>query len=135
MDLRLNGKSVSEGAYAAVAAELHVPAMFLSGDDQAVADARANIGPIETVTTKEALSFNAGIIRSPGCPHRRELKTVRGITWCLEQSDAVCSVLHFILCTNVQQLEQILAAPGGPGTERKLFQLGSSLRAPQLLLP
>jgi D-amino peptidase len=66
MDLRLNGKAVSEGGFnAAVAAELHVPVVFLSGDDQAVADARANIGPIETVTTKEALSFNSGIMKAP----------------------------------------------------------------------
>jgi D-amino peptidase len=66
MDLRLNGKSVSEGAFnAAVAAELHVPVVFLSGDDQAVADAKANIGPIETVTTKQSLSFNAGIMKAP----------------------------------------------------------------------
>lgn len=66
MELRLNGKSVSEGAFnAAVAAELHVPVVFLSGDDQAVADARANIGPIETVTTKESLGFNAGIMKAP----------------------------------------------------------------------
>ncbi len=66
MNLRLNGKSVSEGVFnAAVAAELHVPVVFLSGDDQAVADARANIGPIETLTTKEALSFNSGIMKAP----------------------------------------------------------------------
>jgi D-amino peptidase len=66
MDLRLNGKSVSEGAFnAAVAAELHVPVVFLSGDDRAVADAIANIGPIETVTTKESLSFNSGIMKAP----------------------------------------------------------------------
>ena len=66
MDLRLNGKSVSEGAFnAAVAAELHVPVVFLSGDDRAVADAKANIGPIETVATKESLSFNAGIMKAP----------------------------------------------------------------------
>jgi len=65
MDLRLNGKSVSEGAFnAAVAAEFHVPVVFLSGDDQAVADAKANIGLIETVTTKESLSFNAGIMKA-----------------------------------------------------------------------
>jgi len=66
MDLRLNGKSVSEGSFnAAVAAELHVPVVFLSGDDQAVADARANIGPIETVATKKGLGFNAGIMIAP----------------------------------------------------------------------
>ncbi len=66
MDLRLNGKSVSEGSFnAAVAAELHVPVVFLSGDDQAVADALANIGPIETVTTKKALGFSAGVMTAP----------------------------------------------------------------------
>jgi len=65
MELRLNGRSVSEGAFnAAVAAKLHVPVVFLSGDDQAVADAKAKIGPIETVTTKESLSFNAGIMKA-----------------------------------------------------------------------
>ena len=66
MDLRLNGKAVSEGSFnAVVAAELHVPVVFLSGDDRAVADAKANVGPIETVTTKEALSFNSGIMKAP----------------------------------------------------------------------
>ena len=66
MDLRLNGKSVSEGSFnAAVAAELHVPVVFLSGDDQAVVDALANIGPIETVTTKKALGFSAGVMTAP----------------------------------------------------------------------
>jgi D-amino peptidase len=66
MTLRLNGKPVSEGAFnAAVAAEFHAPVVFLSGDDQAVADAKANIGPIEAVVTKEALSFNAGVMTAP----------------------------------------------------------------------
>jgi D-amino peptidase len=66
MELRLNGKAVSEGSFnAAVAAELHVPVVFLSGDDQAVADARANIGSIETVTTKKALGFNSGVMTAP----------------------------------------------------------------------
>jgi D-amino peptidase len=66
MDLRLNGKSVSEGSFnAAVAAELHVPVVFLSGDDQAVADGAANIGPIETVATKKALGFNSGVMTAP----------------------------------------------------------------------
>jgi D-amino peptidase len=66
MELRLNGKAVSEGSFnAAVAAELHVPVVFLSGDDRAVADAVANIGPMETVTTKKALGFNAGVMTAP----------------------------------------------------------------------
>lgn len=66
MDLRLNGKAVSEGSFnAAVAAELRVPVVFLSGDDQAVADARTNIGPIETVVTKKALGFNSGVMTAP----------------------------------------------------------------------
>jgi D-amino peptidase len=82
MGLLLNGKSVSEGAFnAAVAAELHVPVVFLSGDDQAVADAKANIGPIETVATKEALSFNAGIMKAPATVtlaiHDRVLRGIR----------------------------------------------------------
>ncbi len=66
MDLRLNGKPVSEGSFnAAVAAELHVPVVFLSGDDQAVADATAHIGRIETVTTKKALGFNSAVMTAP----------------------------------------------------------------------
>jgi|SRR5579872_101532 len=66
MDLRLNGKPISESGFnAAVAAELHVTVVFLSGDDQAVADAKTNIGPIETVTTKKALGFNAGVMTAP----------------------------------------------------------------------
>lgn len=82
MDLRLNGKSVSEGSFnAAMAAEVHVPVVFLSGDDQAVADARANIGPIETVTTKKALGFNAGLMTAPatvaGAIHDGVLRGIR----------------------------------------------------------
>lgn len=66
MVLRLNGKAVSEGSFnAATAAEFHAPIVFLSGDDQAVADALANIGPIETVTTKKALGFSAGMMTAP----------------------------------------------------------------------
>ena len=64
--LRLNGKPVSEGSFnAALAAEFQVPVVFLSGDDQAVADAIATIGPIETVTTKKALGFSAGVMTAP----------------------------------------------------------------------
>jgi D-amino peptidase len=71
MTLRLNGKPVSEGSFnSAVAAEMHVPVVFLSGDDQAVADALANIGPIETVITKRALGFNAGVMTSPATVQR-----------------------------------------------------------------
>ncbi|HWY03338.1 MAG TPA: M55 family metallopeptidase [Candidatus Acidoferrum sp.] len=66
-----NGKPVSEGSLnSAVAAEMHVPVVFLSGDDQAVADALANIGPIETVITKRALGFNAGVMTSPATVQR-----------------------------------------------------------------
>jgi D-amino peptidase len=81
MDLRLNGKAVSEGSFnAAVAAELHVPVVFLSGDDQAVADATANIGPIETLTTKKALGFNSGVMTSPAAvAHGIHEGVLRGI--------------------------------------------------------
>src|ERR1700734_2075179 len=71
MELRLNGKAVSEGSFnAAVAAELRVPVVFLSGDDRAVADATANIGPIETVTTKKALGFSAAVMTAPATTAR-----------------------------------------------------------------
>jgi D-amino peptidase len=66
MVLRLNGDAMSEASFnAAVAGELHVPVVFLSGDDQAVADANAKIGPIETVVTKKSLGFNSGIMIAP----------------------------------------------------------------------
>jgi D-amino peptidase len=81
MALQLNGKAVSEGSFsAAMAAELRVPVVFLSGDDQAVADAQANIGPIETVITKRALGFNAGVMTAPATvSHLIHEGVVRGI--------------------------------------------------------
>ena len=81
MELRLNGKAVSEGSFnAAVAAELHVPVVFLSGDDQAVADAKASIGPIETVTTKKALGFGSGVMTAPAAvTHAIHEGVLRGI--------------------------------------------------------
>jgi D-amino peptidase len=72
MVLRLNGKAVSEGAFnAAVAAEQHVPVVFLSGDNKAVDDAHASIGPIETVETKQAIGFGAGIMMAPAAVQRQ----------------------------------------------------------------
>jgi len=56
--VRLNGKEASEASFnAAVAGEFGVPVVFLSGDQAICAEAREEIGPIETVTVKEATGF------------------------------------------------------------------------------
>jgi D-amino peptidase len=56
--LRLNGKEASEASFnAAVAGEYGVPVVFLSGDQTICAEAREEIGPIETVAVKEATGF------------------------------------------------------------------------------
>jgi D-amino peptidase len=80
MELRLNGKAMSEGGFnAAVAAELSRARRLLSGDDQAVADARANIGPIETLATKQSLGFNSRVMKATWVASTIHEGVLRGI--------------------------------------------------------
>jgi D-amino peptidase len=62
----LNGAEVSEGAWnAATAGSVGVPVVMMSGDDAAIAELRAAIGPVEAVETKKHLGFHAAITRTP----------------------------------------------------------------------
>jgi D-amino peptidase len=66
-DIQLNGKSVSEGEWcAAVAAEYGVPILLFSGDDAAVAEARAGIKSLaQGVTVKRALGTFSAMTMTP----------------------------------------------------------------------
>ena len=62
----LNGNPVTEGAWtAAVAGDFGVPIVFVSGDDAAVAEIRAAIGPIAAVETKRTLGFHSAETLTP----------------------------------------------------------------------
>ncbi|MGC0774879.1 MAG: M55 family metallopeptidase [Candidatus Acidiferrum sp.] len=62
----LNGNAVTEGEYnAAYAGAKGVPVIFASGDDAAVAEIKSRLGNIETVETKNALSFHSAESLTP----------------------------------------------------------------------
>jgi D-amino peptidase len=62
----INGTEVTEGAWnAAIAGELGVPVVFVSGDDAAVAEVRKLVGNIEAVETKQSLGFHAANTLTP----------------------------------------------------------------------
>lgn len=57
-EIRVNGKAVSEALFnAAVAGHFGVPVIMVCGDQHVVKEARENLGPVETVMTKESLGF------------------------------------------------------------------------------
>lgn len=59
-DVRLNGRSVTEGAInAAIAAYFGVPVVAVSGDDAAVAEVRTAVGDIEGAVVKWSYSFHS----------------------------------------------------------------------------
>lgn len=59
-DVRLNGRSVTEGAInAAIAAHFGVPVVAVSGDDAAVAEVRVAVGDIEGAVVKWSYSFHS----------------------------------------------------------------------------
>jgi D-amino peptidase len=90
-EMKLNGTAVPEAAFsAAVAGDLGVPVVFLSGDQAIAAQARALLGPIETAIVKTADGFHAGTMLHPeesqrliregakrGLARRQELKPFR----------------------------------------------------------
>jgi D-amino peptidase len=88
LEIRLDGVPVPEAGFnAAIAGELGVPVVFLSGDQVATEQARKLLGPIETATVKTADGFFSGTLMHPeesrrlvregarrGVERRRELK-------------------------------------------------------------
>lgn len=87
----VNGRAVSEGFMsAAIAGQFGVPVVAASGDDVAMAELRAQIGPIETAEVKRALGFHSAETLTPaasceliagkvkaGLARRAELKPLR----------------------------------------------------------
>jgi D-amino peptidase len=62
----LNGHEMSEGAWnAAIAGHFGVPVVMASGDDAALAELRAVVGPLETAEVKTALGFHAARTLTP----------------------------------------------------------------------
>lgn len=62
----LNGKEVTEGAWgAAIAGHFKVPVMMISGDDAAIEEVRALVGPIEAAETKKTLGFHSANTLTP----------------------------------------------------------------------
>ncbi len=62
----LNDTAVTEGAWnAAIAGHFGVPVVFVAGDDAAVAEVKALLGPLESVETKHSLGFHSAITLTP----------------------------------------------------------------------
>jgi D-amino peptidase len=65
-DVRLNGVSVPEaGLNAAIAGQFRVPVAMITGDDAAVKEAQALLGPIEGAVVKWALGFHSARTLTP----------------------------------------------------------------------
>ncbi len=65
-DVRLNGVSVLEaGLNAAIAGHFHVPVAMISGDDAAVKEAQALLGPIEGAVVKWNAGFHSARTLTP----------------------------------------------------------------------
>jgi len=64
--LALNGTPVTEAELnAAYAGDLNVPIVFASGDDAAIKEITARLGPLDTVITKHSLGFHAAETLTP----------------------------------------------------------------------
>lgn len=62
----LNGTTVTEGAWnAAIAGHFGVPVVLVAGDDVAVAEVKAVVGPLESVETKRSLGFHSANTLTP----------------------------------------------------------------------
>lgn len=69
-EYRVNGRVVGEtGMNAAVAGEYGVPVVLVSGDSTVVEEARALLGPVETVAVKEYVARNAAASLPPEKVH------------------------------------------------------------------
>lgn len=65
-DLRLNGKSMSEGSMnAAIAGQFGVPVILISGDDVAVAETQVIVGDMEGAVVKWARGFHSAKTLTP----------------------------------------------------------------------
>jgi D-amino peptidase len=74
----LNGTDVTEGAWnAAIAGDLGVPVVMMSGDDAAIAEVKRLVGDLEVVETKKALSFHSAITLTPQASAEAIGKAVR----------------------------------------------------------
>jgi len=59
-DLKLNGKSMSEGSFnAAIAGQFNVPVIMVSGDDAAVKEVSSQLGDIEGAVVKSSYGFHS----------------------------------------------------------------------------
>jgi len=64
--VRVNGQTVTEGAFnAAIAGHYGVPVIMMSGDDAAIAEVRGLLGNIEGAETKKSLGFHSAITLTP----------------------------------------------------------------------
>jgi len=65
-DIRLNGKSMSEGSInAAIAGQFGVPVIMISGDDVAVAETQVIVGDMEGAVVKWARGFHSAKTLTP----------------------------------------------------------------------
>ena len=66
VEVSLNGRKVPEGGFAgAVAGELGVPVVFVSGDQVVARELKALFGDIEAAVVKEAIGFSAAVMVPP----------------------------------------------------------------------
>ncbi|MEZ4587595.1 MAG: M55 family metallopeptidase [Gemmatimonadales bacterium] len=66
VEVSLNGRKVPEAGFAgATAGEFGVPVVFVSGDQVIAREARELFGPIEVAVVKDAIGFNAAVMRHP----------------------------------------------------------------------
>ena len=65
-DIQLNGRSMPEaGINAAIAGHFNVPIIMVSGDDAAVAETQALVGPVEGAVVKWAYGFHSARTLTP----------------------------------------------------------------------
>jgi len=74
----INGTAMPEsGINAAIAGHFGVPVVMISGDDVAVGEAQALIGPIEGAAVKDAISFHAASTLTPAAAQQLIREKVR----------------------------------------------------------
>ena len=80
--LKLNGTAMPEaGINAAIAGEFGVPIVAVSGDNVAVAEMQALLGPVEGAAVKQAISFHAAASMTPAASQKLIREKVRaGVT-------------------------------------------------------
>lgn len=71
LDMKLNGRVVPEGGFAAaIAGEFGVPVVFVSGDQVIAHELTQLVGPIETAVVKEAIGFFSAEMLHPEVARR-----------------------------------------------------------------